>query len=85
MLVGRRRDKSRRRKRRQELEYISTLISESIWWRKNCFKVSAEGGLSKVIHEFGGWSLCGGSIRASVSIGTRWAISVFMFFAIDSE
>jgi hypothetical protein len=86
MLGGRQRDKSRWQKIRQELEYIvSTLLSESRWWSKNCFNVSADGGLSKVAHEFGGWSPCGGGDRASGSIGTGWAISIVMVFAINSE
>jgi hypothetical protein len=48
-------------------------------------QVECGGGLSKVAHEFGGRSARGGSIRASHSVGTRWAISIIMFFAINFE
>ena len=85
MLAGGLRDESRRRKTRQELEYISTLISKSRRRSKNCFKMSAEGGLSNLAHEFGGQSPHGGGNRASSSIGTKWVISIIMFFAINSE
>ncbi len=78
-LVGRRCNKSGRRRTRQELEYISTLISKSRQWSNNCFKVSVEGGLRKVAHEFGGQSPCDGGNKASSSKGTGWAVSIVLF------
>jgi hypothetical protein len=86
MLAGRRHDKNEWwRKMRRELEYISTLISKRRWRGKNRFEGSAEGGLSKVAHEFVGRSPRGCGDRASGSVGTRWAVSIVMFFAINSE
>ncbi len=52
---------------------------------QNCFKGSVEGGLSKVAHKFGGRSPCGGGNRASGSVGTGWAVSIVLFFAIIFE
>ncbi len=63
----------------------SILISASRQRSKNPFEGNVEGGLSKVAHEFDGRSpVGGGRDRASGSVGTGYAISVVLFFAIIS-
>jgi hypothetical protein len=49
---------------------------------KNRFKGSEEGGLREVAHEFGGRNPHDGGNRASGGIGTRWVVSIVMFFVV---
>jgi hypothetical protein len=38
--------------------------------------------LKEVAHEFGGRIPRGGGDRASGSVGTRWVVSIFLFFVV---
>ncbi len=66
----------------QGQELISTLPEMSGRQGKNHFKGSVEGGLREVSHEFGGKIPHGGGNRASGGVGTRWVISVVLFFVV---
>ncbi len=59
---------------------MSTLPKTSERWSKNSFAGSAEGGLREVAYEFGRLIPHAGGDRASGGIGTRWFVSIVLFF-----